>query len=323
MPYKDEKCKNIMPVHEVSRLLQLSQSLIRTARYKKSLRIYEDAIMIELILLVGLRSSEITNLKISECLVGVQKRFIDVSRQKGGGKRSVEIPFLVKKDLSMFFNWLKEKRGISDGQYVLRSERGEKLAKPSTIYRRWKKHTSFNLQQGRASYAKGILESTSDAAFLKKQMGLSRNTQILYYTSDEVNGTNKQALEIFSKNLFSARPVKDSNNEDNSEKTDGDIESPGLVYVVRASSQYKIGYTNNLQMRIKQLQCCCPHKIETIITISSENAEALEHELHIMFREKRLFGEWFSLSDHDLLKIVSLYRSQVTWSSIPNTEMVL
>ena len=77
----------------------------------------------------------------------------------------------------------------------------------------------------------------------------------------------------------------------------------GYIYLICDPSQntYKIGVTRNLvQNRIKKLQTGNSSKLHTIYTISTDYPFRLETLLHNKFKNKRVYGEWFSLSDEDV-----------------------
>lgn len=67
----------------------------------------------------------------------------------------------------------------------------------------------------------------------------------------------------------------------------------------------KIGITNCLNDRIKQLQNGCPFKLFLLRKYEVENANAIEAMLHSFFFRKRLEGEWFRLDSLDISYIDS------------------
>lgn len=80
----------------------------------------------------------------------------------------------------------------------------------------------------------------------------------------------------------------------------------GYVYVLRADNGlYKIGWAKILDKRIKKLEIVLPYELELIVSIQSENALALEGELHKHFADKRKKGEWFNLEAEDIVHIKS------------------
>ena len=68
---------------------------------------------------------------------------------------------------------------------------------------------------------------------------------------------------------------------------------PGLVYIVRHGTRVKIGFTTNLEKRMKSV----PHD-EVLATIPGSMAS--EAALHEKFADIRLHGEWFEATQ-DLL----------------------
>ena len=77
------------------------------------------------------------------------------------------------------------------------------------------------------------------------------------------------------------------------------------------NKQVKIGRTQNLQNRLKQLrtQGGCNYNLIVAIDLETgydENSEWLEAFLHEHFKDKRRIGEWFELSVRDVVAIRSL-----------------
>ena len=70
----------------------------------------------------------------------------------------------------------------------------------------------------------------------------------------------------------------------------------GFVYLIRNKDLYKIGITENLEQRMKQLK---PDEI--VATLETEDYEKLEKELHKKFKSKRIpQTEYFRLSKTQL-----------------------
>ena len=65
------------------------------------------------------------------------------------------------------------------------------------------------------------------------------------------------------------------------------------VYLLKAGDYYKIGVSNNINERIKQLQTGCPHKITCIGKIEYCDALKTEKRLHRMFKDSNTYGEWY------------------------------
>lgn len=75
----------------------------------------------------------------------------------------------------------------------------------------------------------------------------------------------------------------------------------GHIYVIKVGELYKIGLSGNFSSRIVQLKQEYGFKKYTlIILISVPNMLVIESELHRVFRDKRVGGEWFKLDDTDI-----------------------
>ena len=77
------------------------------------------------------------------------------------------------------------------------------------------------------------------------------------------------------------------------------------VYLIRhrnINEYTKIGYTGDLNKRIKSLQTASPTGIEVIrtYTFTKRRAEQVEQGLHRKFNFKHSHLEWFKLTDEDI-----------------------
>lgn len=70
------------------------------------------------------------------------------------------------------------------------------------------------------------------------------------------------------------------------------------VYILKAvgTPRIKIGWATDVASRIRSLKTGCPYPVELIATIESEDP-VIERELHKLYREYRVHGEWFELPD--------------------------
>ena len=78
---------------------------------------------------------------------------------------------------------------------------------------------------------------------------------------------------------------------------------PTIVYIITANeyaSIYKIGLTNDVIRRLREMQTGCPYVLFALRAYSVNNPVAVEAMLHAFFHKKRLQGEWFSLDAVDL-----------------------
>ena len=73
-----------------------------------------------------------------------------------------------------------------------------------------------------------------------------------------------------------------------------------MIYLISYDNQFlKIGYTKNINKRLCQLQVSSPVKLEVLHLIDGNTI--LEKELHVLFKDLRTSGEWFSF-DNSILE---------------------
>ncbi len=83
----------------------------------------------------------------------------------------------------------------------------------------------------------------------------------------------------------------------------------GYVYVIRDVShtgQYKIGRTNHPATRLNQFGVTLPFETKVIAILETNDAPALERELHQYYAARRTRGEWFDLTDRQIQEIRSV-----------------
>lgn len=73
----------------------------------------------------------------------------------------------------------------------------------------------------------------------------------------------------------------------------------GYVYIVKNGDLYKIGSARKPHKRIAQLRTAAPF-LEEIHHIPSISYRELEHLLHVYYRNRRVKGEWFVLTEEDM-----------------------
>lgn len=68
-----------------------------------------------------------------------------------------------------------------------------------------------------------------------------------------------------------------------------------MIYFILNNDSIKIGYTSRPNDRLSQLQTSSPNKLEMLLLLSGNRKD--EYFLHNLFKDLRLNGEWFCLSD--------------------------
>ena len=88
------------------------------------------------------------------------------------------------------------------------------------------------------------------------------------------------------------------------------VQSGKCVYILKTGKNlYKIGKTQNLQKRLASYHTHLPIQFRVIRQYPAENISELEESIHVIFQHKRTKGEWFELSEGDLIICDNLVRN--------------
>ena len=74
----------------------------------------------------------------------------------------------------------------------------------------------------------------------------------------------------------------------------------GYVYLMKAGRFYKIGRTNALGRRERELAIQLPEAAKVIHSIKTDDPVGIEEYWHRRFQDRRKNGEWFELTAQDL-----------------------
>lgn len=83
----------------------------------------------------------------------------------------------------------------------------------------------------------------------------------------------------------------------------------GYVYLLKAfSGTYKIGKSKHPESRIRKMNVVLPFDVEVEHLIECEDYTVTERKLHDRYASKHIRGEWYSLSDEDVVEIKSIQK---------------
>lgn len=95
--------------------------------------------------------------------------------------------------------------------------------------------------------------------------------------------------------------------------------SEGYVYLVHPEGRniYKIGASNNVDLRIKNYTRHKNYQLILDAKVFSTDYFGLEDKLHIHFQKSRLSGEWFCLTDEEVedfeLLATEINKRHIAW----------
>ncbi|MDR2963112.1 MAG: site-specific integrase [Bacteroidales bacterium] len=129
----------------------------------------KHALMLRLCYGMGLRVSEITNLKISD--IDSSRMQVRIENSKGKKDRYVNLPESILGDLRTYYTVYKPKEYLFEGQYGGKYSIRSVQAVFKTAMRKAKINKAVGIHGLRHSYATHLLEAGTDMTFIQKLLG--------------------------------------------------------------------------------------------------------------------------------------------------------
>ena len=82
------------------------------------------------------------------------------------------------------------------------------------------------------------------------------------------------------------------------------------LYIIESDNKYKIGYSSNFKARLKNYKTHLG--VVNLIYVTKQNdCFELEAKIHEMYKNNNIMGEWFNLSNSDIINIIKYCSSKI------------
>jgi Meiotically up-regulated gene 113 len=203
--------------------------------------------------------------------------------------------------------YFESETGISQGKWrgVYWARWGDALKEAGFEPNEWtsKKDTKTILEKfAELTLELGSTPTKSEIDLMRRQDNSVPSSKHIIGHFGSKNGLAKALLDIAaSDDRFSAlTDIVVVEHNDGAEISGGAASIDGWVYLIKSGENFKIGRSDNLERRVKQINIALPEAASLFHAIQTDDPVGIEEYWHKRFADRRLNGEWFKLTKTDI-----------------------
>gem|GEM_PF-3965796 len=175
-------------------------------------------------------------------------------------------------------------------------ESTENAVFPTPLYLRANFFVLEAKRMGKKLYGAVVIIETEEGCYLSDGHGfVMEKEQVLEICKELRKFALKNAKWLEQKNIEQEKYYENLFNGRTKTKKPKEYKNKGYVYIMESNKRYKIGFSKNVEQRLKQLDNR-PFPVKIIAKSGYlERPMKLEKKLHEFLEEYKIDGEWFDL----------------------------
>lgn len=137
------------------------------------------------------------------------------------------------------------------------------------------------------------VNSDFPATAIQKRFGIDQLWQSFFDWLTEQPGKFDDVVAMLGE-------IRSSRIDEGSDSETGKSIADGYVYLLKSGDHYKIGKSEDIERRVKEVRTQMPESLVLVHTIRTDDASGIERYWHQRFQNQRANGEWFKLSRADI-----------------------